>query len=97
VRKDANGIALSATQAPRKPLALQILLAILWSFSGVRKRVHLQADFARLPIVPVIIAGVIAAALLVVGVLLAVRLVLVQATGANGGCMFEGSPFHGER
>jgi hypothetical protein len=43
--------------------------------------VDLQADFARLPIVPVIIAGVIAAALLVGGVLLAVRLVLAQAAG----------------
>lgn len=81
MKTDANGNALSATEASRKPLALQILLAILWSFFGVRIRVDLQADFARLPIVPVIIAGVIAAALLVGGVLLAVRLVLAQATG----------------
>lgn len=65
--------------AARKPLVLQILLAILWSFFGVRKRVDLQADFARLPIVPVIIAGVIAGALLVGAVLLVVRLVIAQA------------------
>jgi hypothetical protein len=72
---------LSPPPAPSsKPLALQILLAIIWSFLGVRKRVHLQADFARLPVVPVIIAGVIAAALLVGGVLLAVRLVLANVT-----------------
>jgi hypothetical protein len=71
----------SPPKASRGPLALQILLAILWSFFGVRKRVDLQADFARLPIVPVVLAGVIAAALLVGGVLLVVRLVLAQATG----------------
>ncbi|MBS0336190.1 MAG: DUF2970 domain-containing protein [Proteobacteria bacterium] len=67
-------------EAARGPLVLQILQAIFWSFFGVRKRVDLQADFARLPVVPVIVAGVIAAALLVGGVLLAVRLVLAQAT-----------------
>jgi hypothetical protein len=71
----------SSPQAARGPLALQIVLAILWSFFGVRKRVDLQADFARLPIVPIIIAGVIAAALLVGGVLLVVRLVLTNVTG----------------
>jgi hypothetical protein len=65
--------------AARKPLVLQILLAILWSFFGVRKRVDLQADFARLPVVPVIIAGVVAGALLVGAVLLVVRLVIAQA------------------
>ena len=46
MKTDANGNALSATEASRKPLALQILLAILWSFFGVRKRVDLPADFA---------------------------------------------------
>ena len=70
----------SPSEPSRKPLALQILLAIIWSFLGVRERVDLQADFARLPFAPVIIADVMAAALLVGGVLLAVRLVLANVT-----------------
>ncbi len=71
----------SPPESSRGPLALQILQAIFWSFFGIRKRVDLQADLARLPVIPVILAGVVAAALLVGGVLLVVRLVLAHATG----------------
>ena len=61
----------------RKPLlVVQIVLAIIWSFLGIRKRVHMEEDFERLPLVAVIVAGVIAAALFVFSILFVVRLVV---------------------
>jgi hypothetical protein len=58
------------------PLALQIIKAILFSFVGIRKRIDMQADFDRLPLWPLIVGGVLAAALFVSAVVFVVRLVV---------------------
>jgi hypothetical protein len=58
------------------PLALQIVKAIFFSFLGVRKRIDMQGDLDRLPLLPVILAGVLTATLFVGAVLLVVRMVV---------------------
>jgi hypothetical protein len=50
--------------------------AVLWSFFGVRKRQDHESDLETLNPVHVIIAGIIAAAIFVVSLLLIVRLVV---------------------
>jgi len=55
---------------------LQTMRAVLWSFFGVRKRAGYEQDAAQLNPVHVIIAGVIAAAIFVVVLLLVVRTVV---------------------
>ena len=53
----------------RKASLLRTLLAVVWSFFGVRKASDLQKDAEQLNPVHVIIAGVIGAMLLVAGLL----------------------------
>lgn len=53
-----------------------MVLAIVWSFLGVRERVDMQDGFERLPILAIVVAGVIAAAGFVLSILLVVRLVI---------------------
>jgi preprotein translocase subunit Sec61beta len=55
---------------------LQTMRAVLWSFFGVRKRAGYEQDAAQLNPVHVIIAGIIAAAVFVVALLLVVRTVV---------------------
>jgi hypothetical protein len=55
---------------------LQTMRAVLWSFFGVRKRAGYEQDAAQLNPVHVIIAGIIAAAIFVVVLLLVVRTVV---------------------
>jgi hypothetical protein len=50
--------------------------AVLWSFFGVRKQQDHESDLETLNPVHVIIAGIIAAAVFVVSLLLIVRLVV---------------------
>ncbi len=50
--------------------------AVLWSFFGVRKRQDHELDLETLNPVHVIIAGIIAAAIFVVSLILIVRLVV---------------------
>lgn len=50
--------------------------AVLWSFFGVRKQQDHESDLDTLNPVHVIIAGIIAAAIFVVSLLLIVRLVV---------------------
>jgi hypothetical protein len=50
--------------------------AVLWSFFGVRKQQDHESDLETLNPVHVIIAGIIAAAIFVVSLLLIVRLVV---------------------
>ncbi len=52
--------------------------AVLWSFFGVRKRSAYEDDTQRLNPLHVIVAGVIAAVLFVIGLLMVVRLVVAQ-------------------
>jgi hypothetical protein len=52
--------------------------AVLWSFFGVRGKSGYEQDAARLNPLHVIIAGLIAAALFVLGLILVVKLVVAQ-------------------
>jgi hypothetical protein len=54
----------------------QTASAVFWSFFGVRKRAHYEADSAQLNPVHVIIMGVIGAAVFVAGLILIVRWVV---------------------
>ena len=54
----------------RKPSLLRTLLAVLWSFFGVRKRKDLERDVSELNPIHLVVAGVIVAAIFV-GVLIA--------------------------
>ena len=50
--------------------------AVLWSFFGVRKKSDYDEDVQNLNPVHVIVAGIIAAALFVLGLLIVVKLVV---------------------
>lgn len=63
---------------PKRAGFLSTLRAVLWSFAGVRKRKHYQQDAASLEPVHVIIAGIIAALVFVLGIVLVVRFVVSQ-------------------
>jgi hypothetical protein len=60
----------------RKAGLLQTVQAVLWSFLGVRKRAEYEKDAAQLNPVHVIIAGIIAAAIFVLVLVMVVRLVV---------------------
>jgi hypothetical protein len=57
----------------RKASLAQTAGAVFWSFFGVRKRAHYEADAAQLNPVHVIVMGVIGAAIFVAALLLIVR------------------------
>jgi hypothetical protein len=54
---------------------LQVLVAVFWSFFGIRKRAAGERDMVTIKPVHVIVAGVLGAAILVATVLLLVRYV----------------------
>jgi len=60
----------------RKAGFLQTMQAVLWSFFGVRKRAGYEKDAAQLNPVHVIIAGIIAAAIFVLVLVMVVRSVV---------------------
>jgi hypothetical protein len=65
--------------ATRRPLSpWQTVRAVLWSFFGVRRSADWQRDVERLNPVHVIVAGLVAAALFVAGLVLLVRWVLAS-------------------
>ncbi|WP_144629756.1 DUF2970 domain-containing protein [Bordetella genomosp. 13] len=64
---------------PRKASFLQTMRAVLWAFLGVRRGAGYQDDAARLNPVHVIIAGVLAAALFVIGLVSIVRWVVASS------------------
>jgi hypothetical protein len=66
----------SVAQAPRKASPLQVARAVFWSFLGIRKRRDYEADSVQLKPQQVIIAGLIGAAFLVLGLILLVRLII---------------------
>ncbi|MFA5913361.1 MAG: DUF2970 domain-containing protein [Burkholderiales bacterium] len=63
-------------QAQKKASLLQIARAVFWSFLGIRKRRDYEADSVELKPQQVIVAGLIGAAFLVLGLILLVRLVI---------------------
>lgn len=62
-----------AGAATPKPGFLRTLKTVLWAFLGIRKRAGYEEDAARLNPVHVILAGVLAAALFVIGLIAVVR------------------------
>ncbi len=70
-------------EATRRPLSpWQTAQAVLWSFFGVRRSADWQRDVERLNPVHVIVAGLVAAALFVGGLVLLVRWVLASGIAA---------------
>ncbi|MBL8301409.1 MAG: DUF2970 domain-containing protein [Ideonella sp.] len=61
-----------------RPSVLRYLQAVLWSFFGIRRHAGARADMAELRPLPLIVTGLVLAAVLV-GVL------LVAARAASGG------------
>ena len=73
---DIGGAAPDPKTGPRNAGFLQTIRAVLWSFFGVRKRSGYEQDASQLNPVFVIIAGVIAAAIFVLTLLVIVRIVV---------------------
>ncbi|MFH1603544.1 MAG: DUF2970 domain-containing protein [Pseudomonadota bacterium] len=67
---------MTMAQAPKNASPLQLAKAVFWSFLGIRKRRDYEADSVELKPQQVIIAGLIGAALFVLGLLLLVRFVI---------------------
>ena len=67
---------MTVAQAPKKANPLQVARAVFWSFLGIRKRRDYDADSVQLKPQQVIVAGLIGAAVLVLGLILLVRLVI---------------------
>ncbi len=64
-------------QAVRRQMSFgQTVKAVLWSFFGVRKTSAYEEDTQKLNPLHVIIAGIIAAVLFVIGLLMIVKLVV---------------------
>jgi len=66
----------------RRGSFLQTMKAVAWSFFGVRKGSEYEKDIAQLNPVHVIVAGVAAAALFVVGLLMLVRWIVGSGIAA---------------
>ena len=66
---------LAAPVEPRKASPLQVAKAVLSAFIGIRKRNAHERDIATLTPAQVIVAGIIAAAILVVSMVLLVRFI----------------------
>jgi len=62
-------------QKPAKATPLQVAKAVLWSFFGIRKRVAYERDAVSLTLPQVVVAGIIGALVLVLGLIMLVRLV----------------------
>ena len=66
-----------------RPLSLgQTIKAVAWSFIGLRKGSGYQQDIQKLNPVHVIIAGILAGVLFVVGMLLLVRWIVASGIAA---------------
>ncbi len=64
-------------QAARRKMSFWgTVKAVLWSFFGVRKNSAYEEDTAKLNPLHVVIAGVLAAVIFVIGLLMVVRLVV---------------------
>jgi len=62
-------------QKPAKATPLQVAKAVLWSFLGIRKRAAYERDAVSLTLPQVVVAGIIGALVLVLGLIMLVRFV----------------------
>ncbi len=67
---------MTVAQARKKASLLQVAKAVFWSFLGIRKRRDYETDSVELKPQQVIVAGLIGAAVLVLGLILLVRFVI---------------------
>jgi Protein of unknown function (DUF2970) len=67
----------------RRGSFLRTLQAVAWSFFGVRKGAEYEKDVAQLNPLHVIVAGIVAAALFVVGLVLLVKWVIGSGVAAG--------------
>ena len=67
----------------RRGSFLRTFRAVAWSFFGVRKGTEYEKDIAQLNPVHVIIAGIVAAALFVIGLVLLVKWVISSGVAAG--------------
>lgn len=67
------------TETPRRAGFLATMRAVLWSFFGVRKRQAYLDDAGSLNPLAVIVAGVLAGAMFVIGLVLIVQWVVGRA------------------
>jgi hypothetical protein len=66
----------TVVQAQKKASLLQVAKAVFWSFLGIRKRRDYETDSVELKPHQVIVAGLIGAAVFVLGLILLVRFVI---------------------
>jgi hypothetical protein len=64
---------------PTQPSFLRALIAVLWSFAGIRKSSERRKDFQDARPEHIIVAAVLAAAVFVVALILIVHLVISSA------------------
>jgi len=67
---------LEGSSPPRRAGFLTALLAVFWSFLGIRRRSDYETDATRLSMGQVVAAGLIGGAVFVLGVLALVRFAL---------------------
>ena len=60
---------------PRKATPLEVARAVFWSFLGIRKRAAHERDAVTIKPVQVIVAGIIAAVIFVLGLVTLVRFI----------------------
>jgi hypothetical protein len=60
---------------PRKATPLEVAKAVFWSFLGIRKRAAHERDAVTIKPVQVIVAGIIAAVIFVLGLVTLVRFI----------------------
>jgi hypothetical protein len=65
----------NSSEKPEKGTFLQAMKAVSWAFFGIRKNTDHDHDAATLTMGQVIIAGIVGAALFVLGVVLVVKFV----------------------
>ncbi|MDY0329424.1 MAG: DUF2970 domain-containing protein [Thiomonas sp.] len=65
---------------PSQPSFLRALLAVLWSFAGIRKSSERSKDFQNAKPEHIIAAGLLAALVFVLGLIWIVNLVVSSAT-----------------
>ena len=71
-----------ATARPRPAHFGKAMIAVAWSFFGIRKRADFEADSTRLEPVHVLLAGLVGAALFVAALVLLVRWVVGSGVAA---------------
>jgi hypothetical protein len=71
---------MTVARACKEASLLRLAQAVFWSFLGIRKRRDYEADSLELKPRQVIIAGLIGAAVLVLGLILLVRFVIGRLT-----------------